>query len=150
MSFRYEETGVDMDQKIKAAPEGVYTLIVREASDEKDGIPRINKNGDNFINVQLEIDDVGEWLGNKVWHNVTFWKNGPDGKPKKAAWYTLSFLKAIGQPHKVPFDVVPENWIGKTFKAKLVEKLDLKGRPKNEIAYIVTEESTKLEDEIPF
>lgn len=147
--FRYEEKGVEPGNPSNVAPEGVYNLVITSASDKKDGLPRITKNGDDYANVALEIDDANEWLGVKVFHNVTFMKNGADGKPRKGAGIALAFLKAIGEPYQIPFDVIPENWVGKRLRAKLIVSKDIKGRPRNEIAYLV-DESQQIKDEVPF
>lgn len=147
MSFMYTEKGVTAGSSSSVAPEGVYSLVITSASDTKDGLPRITKNGDDYVNVALEIDDANEWLGTKVFHNVTFMKNGTDGKPRKGSGIALHFLKCIGEPFEIPFEVKPENWVGKRIRAKLIVSKDLKGRPKNEIAYLVEE---SLTDEVPF
>lgn len=149
MGFRYEEKGVEAGSSSMVAPEGVYNLVITSASDTKDGLPRVTKNGDDYVNVALEIDDANEWLGTKVYHNVTFMKNGSDGKPRKGAGIALHFLKCIGEPWEVPFDVNPDNWIGKRLRAKLIASKDLKGRPKNEIAYLI-EDSQVGSDSVPF
>lgn len=149
MGFRYDEKGVAEEEPVMAAPEGVYTLVIVKASDEKDGLPRITKNGDNYVSVEAEIDDDIKWLGKKVWTNITFMKNDENGNPRKGSGIAIKFLKCIKEPFQVPFDVAPSNWIGKRFRARLVVGKDNKGRPKNEVAYFVTDES-QATDDVPF
>lgn len=140
--FRHDATGVKVETDFKAAPEGIYTLVILEASTEKDGMERITKNGDRYVSVKCEIDE-GEFIGNKVWTNITFLP-----KDKKGAGMAVHFLKTIGEPWEGEFEVDTENWIGRRFKAKLVVAKDQKGRPKNEIAFIIGDE--KETDEVPF
>jgi len=150
MSFSFNAKGIKMDEAA-VAPEGVYTLQIKKASDfDKEGNPRITKNGDPYVSVKCEIDDTGEWLGTTVFHNVTFLP-----KEKKGAGMALQFLKAIGEPYEGVFDVEPDNWIGKRFRAKLKVTKDLNGRPKNEIAYLIVDQINSetrpvSDEEVPF
>lgn len=129
--FRYNSTGVKMEREFKAAPFGDYRLVIKDVSEEKDGIERLTKNGDKYVNVLCEIDDVGDWLGTKVYHNVVFLQ--PD---KKGAGIAVHFLKTIDQPWEGEFDVIPKNWIGKTFRARLNNVVGQNGKQKNEIAFV--------------
>jgi len=146
MPFKYDGTGVKVDAGIEAAPEGEYLLEIVEVSEDKDGEPRRTKlkedgtGGYPYVMAVCEIAN-GEFMGKKVWHNVTFLP-----KEKKGAGMALQFLKTIGEPWEGQFEVKPINWVGKTFKAKLRVSQDNKGRPKNEIAWLI-EEGT---DEVPF
>ena len=147
--FRYDVMGVEPGNSIEAAPAGVYDLVIVKASDEKDGMPRVTKNGDHYVSVECEIANANEWLGKKVWTNVTFLGKDENGKPKKGAGMAIHFLKLIGQPWEAPFDVSPEDWVGGKFRAKLIVTQDNKDRPKNEIAYYIDEEKPK-DESVPF
>lgn len=133
-----------MESDYSPAPEGVYRLIITKVTDTKDDQPWKTKNGDDYVSVECEIDDAGEWLGKKVWHGCTFM----DDKSRKGAGMALQFLKAIDEPWEGQFDIDTDNWVGKRFRAKLGIGRDMKGRPKNEIAYLVDE--TAPSDEVPF
>ncbi|HEX9504244.1 MAG TPA: hypothetical protein VF974_08090 [Patescibacteria group bacterium] len=142
MGFHYNAKGINLDTApITPIPEGHYTLIINEASDIKDGSQRITKNGDPYVNVKCSVDK-GEYIGKIIYHNVTFLH--PD---KNGSGIAIKFLKTIGEPWENEFDVEPSNWIGKTFKAKVIVGKDNKGRSRNEISYLIDE---LKEDEIPF
>lgn len=157
MKREYDSTGVNMENNFTAAPEGVYNLVVVKANDMKNGMPWKTQKGDDYVSVECEIDDAGEWLGKKLWHGVTFIDpvdaNGKprvdaEGKPRKGAGMALIFLKAIGEPYQGKFEIDTDNWAGKRFRAKLRVSKDMKGNPRNEIAYIITED--QKEEEAPF
>ena len=139
--FNYNSTGVSMDSG-PTAPDGDYWVKIVEASDEKDGSPRISKNGDPIVNVRCEIDE-GEFLGTTFFHNVTFMPVN-----KKGAGMAVHFLKTIGEPWEGDVAVEPSAWTGKRFRAHLRVEKDLKGRPRNQIAYLL--DDPKAEDEVPF
>jgi hypothetical protein len=133
--FSYNAEGVEMGGKFAPAPVGVYTLKIIEATE------KTTKNGDPMISVKCEIDDTGSYLGTTVWNNVVFIPKG-----RKGAGIGLEFLKAIGQPFEGQLEIDANNWIGKSFRAKLGIEKDLKGNDRNKIAYLVEDGA----DEVPF
>jgi hypothetical protein len=138
----YDSTGVSLDTNFTPAPAGVYWLKIVKVTDTKDGLPWLTKNGDDYCSVECEIDDVGEHMGKKVWHGVTIME-----PTKKGAGMAILFLKAIGEPWEGQFDIDSDNWVGKRFRAKLIVGKDQKGRPRNELAYLVSEDAG---EEVPF
>lgn len=142
MKRAYDTTGINLGGGFEPVPEGVYTLIIREVADIKDGQPWKTKNGDDYVRVTCEIDDVGEYLGKKVWYGVTIM----DDKKRPGAGMAVHFLKTIGEPWDGPVQIDTDNWIGKTFKAKLKIIKDNQGKSKNEIAFILNQD----EADVPF
>lgn len=142
----YDSTGVKMDGEFEAAPEGMYDLLVAKITDTKDGEPWKTKNGDDYVSVECEIAN-GEWQGKKIWHGVTFM----DDTSRKGAGMAIHFLKSIGEPWQGKFDIDTDNWPGKIFRAKLKVGKDNQGRPRNEIAYLVSEDKPETDDDaVPF
>lgn len=136
--FKYNSADINMSNVTSTpAPEGIYTLKIADTTE------KVTKNNDPMISVRCEIDDTGEWLGTTVWHNVTFLAD----KSRRGAGMSIHFLKQIGEPWEGEFDVIPENWKGKFFRAKLKVTKDLKGNPRNEIAYVLDSGNT---DDVPF
>lgn len=144
MKRSYDSTGVPLDSGFAPVPEGIYSLIIREVADTKDGMPWKTKNGDDYVRVTCEIDDKSVYLGRKVWYGVTF----IDDKTRPGAGMAINFLKNIGEPWEGAFEIDTDRWIGKTFKVKLKITRDNKNNLRNDVAYIVSEE--QAEDEIPF
>lgn len=147
MGFPYDATGIDPNLKRKVAPEGTYRLQIVDVSEEKDSAPRVTKNGDRYVMVECEIADQGPGFGVKIWHNVTFLGNGKPG-----AGMAIHFLKQIGQPFEGQIEVEPQDWIGALFMAKIRIGKDNKGQDRNEIGFIVSEETVlnKDEESVPF
>jgi len=142
MSFNYSSKGVQMDNGFSPAPAGVYNCIIRSITE------KTTKNGDPMVSAKCEIDQTGEWLGTVFFHNVTFIGNDEQGKPRKGAGMALNFLKHIGEPWEGDFEVSPDNWVRKTFRAMLKVEKDLKGTPRNQIAYLI--DPSVVSDEVPF
>lgn len=146
MPFPYDSTGVETEKVRKVAPFGDYNLTIEEVSEEKDGMPRTTKikpdgtGGDPYVNVKCSISD-GEYAETVVYNNVTFMP-----RDKKGAGIAVHFLKTIGEPWEGQFDVIPQNWVGKKFRARLNNVKDPQGRPKNEIAFVYGND----EVEVPF
>lgn len=145
MKRSYDSTGISMEGNYPVAPEGIYDLLIININDMKDGVQRKTKNGDDYISVESEIQNVGEYTGIKVWHGVTIMED----RTRKGAGMAIHFIKTIGQPWEGKFDIDTDQWIGKTFRAKLNVTKDNKGRPKNEIAYLVSEDEDN-DSSIPF
>jgi hypothetical protein len=141
MSFLYNSDGIEIS-RFQPAPEGIYNLVIRDTEE------KITQHGDPMIAVECEIDDKNEWLGKRVWHNVTFLKPDKDGKPRKGAGMAIDFLKRIGEPWEGQFEVNPVNWVGKTFRAKLKIENDLKSQPRNQIAWLI--DDPVPQDGVPF
>ncbi len=137
----YDSTGINVEA-YPVAPEGVYTLAITKITDTKDGLQWKTKNGDDYVSVETQIDDSGEYLGKKIWYGVTFMAD-PNAK---GASMSIQFLKYIGEPWEGKFDIDTDRWIGKRFKAKVKIGKDMQGRPKNEVAWIIDPD----EDEVPF
>jgi len=144
MSFTYNSKGINMDTNYLPAPEGIYTLQIVDAIEKVTKIKADGSGGDPMVSIKCEIADIGEWLGNTVWNNVTFMKD----KTKRGAGMAIAFLKAIGEPWEGEIDVVPERWETKRFRAKLTVEKDLNGVNRNKVAYLVTDEPK--EDDVPF
>jgi len=143
MRRSYDATGIDLEGDYAAAPEGIYKLQIMKVTDTKDGQPWKSRNGDDFVLCECEIADAGDWLGKKVWMGITVMD--PE---EKGAGIAVKFLKAIDEPHEGKFMIDSDRWVGKVFAAKLIETKDNKGRPKNEVAYLVDESAP--ESEVPF
>jgi hypothetical protein len=145
MRMSYDSTGVDVNGPSSVpAPAANYTLEIKQVFDtDKEGNPRRTKNGDPMVSARCEIADANEWLGTTVWHNITFLP-----KEKKGAGMAVAFLKAIGEPWEGAFEIDTDNWKDKTFRAKLKVVTGLNGQPRNEVAYLLSDE-TKDED-VPF
>lgn len=140
MSFPYKNKGIDPDSSQLVAPEGVYTLQIKTATDtSKEGHLLKTKNGDPYVKVKCEINN-GEFKGTPVWHNITFLP-----AEKKGAGMAIKWLKTIGEPWEGEFDVMPDNWVGHIFKAKLIVDT-YEGKSRNEISYLVNDAL----DEVPF
>lgn len=138
MSFNYDATGIEITGNFTPAPPGKYNLVIKECKE------KVTKNGDPMVSALCEIDDAG-WLGTRVWHNVSFLGKDETGKPRKGAGMAVHFLKVIGESWEGNFEVNCESWVGKRFRAQLKVENDLKGKPRNEIAYIISPE-----EEVPF
>lgn len=142
--FNYNGTGVEMGAGYQTAPEGEYTLSIKNTVEKTTKIKEDGSGGYPMVSAMCEIDDPGDSFGIVVFHNVTFMP--PD---KKGASMALHFLKAIGEPFEGQINVEPQNWKAKKFRAKIKLSKDLQGRPRNEIAYVIIPES-ESSDEIPF
>ena len=147
MPFSYSSTGIDgLD-----SPGGKYPPIPDEFYEFKitDVKEKVTKNGDPMASITLEIVSAIH-TGRLVWHNVTFPKIDPaTGKRPSWAGMSIHFLKTIGEDHEGDFIVSPEAWIGKQFKAKTKTVKDLKGNPKNEIAFVVSKDAAN-DETLPF
>lgn len=149
MKGSYSSKGVDVGGNV-IAPAGTYTLNVKRVFDtDKNGNPKVTKNGDPMVSVLCEVDDVGEYLGATVFHNVTFMARNPDGTAKKGSGMAVHFLKSIGEPWEGDFEYDTDRWPGRAFRAKLKVTKDMNGIPRNEIAYLIDEDRPQ-EDEVPF
>lgn len=143
MKRSYDSTGVSLDTNFVPAPEGVYWLRIVKTTDQKDGMPWKTRNGDDYVSVECEIDDQGDYFGKKVWHGVTIMDPSKPG-----AGMAVKFLKSIGEPWEGQFDIDTDNWIDKKFRARLDVGKNNKGQPRNEIAYLVDDAAAL--DEVPF
>lgn len=143
MTFLYDATGISAGG-VMVAPEGVYTLKIVDATDEKEGFPRVSKKGFPMVYAKCEIANDGEWLGTPISHWVTFMPKG-----EKGAGMAVNFLKTIGEPYENQLEVKPQNWIGKQFRAKISVEKDLRGRPQNRIAFLMDDVKTS-DDQVPF
>lgn len=159
MRGNYSSKGVDVGGNV-IAPPAVYSLKIKKVYDtDKEGNQKVTKNGDPMVSVLCEIDDTGPYLGSTVWHNVTFMVPEPvldkAGKPtgetrvRKGAGMALHFLKVIGEPWEGDFEYDTDMWAGKLFRAKLKVSKGMDGVDRNEIAYLVDDE-TKVDEEVPF
>lgn len=146
MKRSFSSEGANMDSTFKVAPAGDYRLLISKITDTKNDMPWKTKNGDDYVQVECEIDDAGDFLGKKVWYGVTFM----DDKSRPGAGMSLHFLKSIGEPYEGDFIVDTDNWVDKRFRVKLKIGKDLEGRPKNEIAYVIDESTQLPSDEVPF
>lgn len=135
-----------MNNDFTPMPPGIYGLVINKVTDTKNEIPWKTKNGDDYVQVECEVDEAGEYLGRKVWYGVTFM----DDKSRPGAGMSIHLLKCIGEPWEGDFDVDTDNWIGRRFKARLKIGKDLEGKPKNEIAFVIDENIPKNDDEVPF
>lgn len=150
MRGSYSSEGVDMQGNV-IAPPGTYLLKVKKVFDtDKEGNPKITKNGDPMVSVLCEVDDVGPYLGATLFHNVTFMARNPDGSAKRGSGMAVKFLKSIGEPWEGDFEWDSDRWIDRSFKAKLKVTKDQNGLPRNEIAELVDEEKPESDDAVPF
>lgn len=110
MGFDYDGTGVEVKgfSGFEPLPENVYDFQIVNFKEQ------LTKNGDQMVNVTLEVVESLQFNGRMVWHNVTFFPSN-----NKHAGIALHFLKCIGQPWEGKIAVNPENWIGKRIRAKV-------------------------------
>jgi hypothetical protein len=144
MRRSYDSEGINVEG-YQVAPEGIYNLAITKVTDIKDGVQWKTKNGDDYVSVETQIDDAGEYLGKKIWHGVTFMND----KNSKGAGMAIQFLKFIGEPWEGMFDIDTDHWIGKRFKAKVRIGKDNQGRQRNEIAWLIDPNSAE-DDGVPF
>lgn len=127
--FNYDATDVKPSGNFDPAPDGVYRLAIVKTEE------KVSRNGNDMVNVEFEIDDIGEHFGKKVWHNVTFIPKG-----QKGAGMAVHFLKTIGEPFEGALQIDAINWIGKRCFAKLVTEMDSMGKSRNKIISILKED----------
>lgn len=96
-------------------PDGDYDLVITKVEE------KTSKKGYPMVNVTCEVQNNADYNGKKVFHNVTFLKEG-----EKGAGMSRHFLKCINQPFGAG-EVDPQNWIGETFKAKISSRTYTKG-----------------------
>ena len=145
----YDATNLNNEGGFTPAPEGEYNLSIVDIHDTKEGVQRKTKNGDDYVSVECEIDDPGNWLGKKVFYGVTIMEPNPDGTSRKGAGMAIHFLKSIGEPWEGKIEINTDNWVGKRFRAKLKVTKDNQGKARNEVAYIIDEMAAPADD-VPF
>lgn len=94
-------------------PDGDYDLVITKTEERK------SAKGFNMVNVTCDVINSAEYNGRKVFYNVTFLPKETNGKPTPGAGMSTHFLKTIGQPFEGAIQVVPDDWIGNQFKAKI-------------------------------
>lgn len=149
MVFPYDATGIVLKDYsgFEPLPENSYDFQII------DGKEKLTKNGDQMVNVTLEVVDSLEFNGRKVWHNIVFLP-----KEHKASGIAIHFLKTIGEPWEGKFEVDTDRWIGRRIRAKVgiesyVDK-EGKTKKKNSVVFVETypgEQPKKVSDEdVPF
>ncbi len=123
-AFEYDATTVKPSGGFMPVPPAIYLMVIKNVTE------KTTKNNDVMYSVECEVDDK-DYLGSKVWHNVTFLP--PD---RKGAGMAIYFLKCIGEPWEGKIIIEPDNWLGKHFIAKVGIEQDLKGRDRNMIISI--------------
>lgn len=84
------------------------------------------KNNYPKVDLLCECVDEGEYLGERIFHTVTFLPKGKDGAGMSVHW-----LKIINQPFEGKVEVVPGNWVGERFMGyPIVEEYQGKKRNK--------------------
>lgn len=144
MRKKYNSAGLDSDTTYPVAPAAQYWLTIKSVTDTKNGEQWKTKNGDDYVSVECEIDDAGDWLGHKIWYGVWF----AEDKSRPGAGMAIHFLKCLGEPWENEFEIDTDNWIGKRFKAMLKIGKDQNNKPKNEVAYVI--DASVDADEVPF
>lgn len=141
MPFNYDASGIEEDRFTRSVlPAGWYELKIVEANE------KTSSKGDNMVSTKCMVAEPFEYAGRHVYHNVTFLDKG-----SKGAGMAIHFLKCIGEPYENSFQVNAHRWIGKRFRAKVIEaKFD--GRPKNEIKEVSPMDvvAAAKDDEVPF
>lgn len=153
MKGTFNGEGVDMSGGGVIAPPGAYTLRVKKVYDtDKQGNPKVTKNGDPMVSALCEVDDAGPYLGATVFYNVTFMARNPDGSAKKGSGMAVQFLKVIGEPWEGEFEYDTDRWIGRSFRAKLKVSNGFDGSPRNEIAALIDPDKPESGDNdgVPF
>lgn len=117
-------------QKFHAAPRGIYTLAIADHSEgelTKAG-PGAKYPGTPITKLTCEIAE-GEYLGCKVWHNVTWIPRGDGEKPNPGHGIAVHFLHALGFEKDLDnFEFQESDLQGQTFRALLeVETYEKKG-----------------------
>lgn len=132
MSMDYGNTNEAGD--FSPAPSGIYKLKIMTLEDGE------TRNGDPKVSVVLKVS-AGQYVGKKVYHNVTFM--APD---HPGAGFAKHWLRVIGQPYEGKVTVDTSRWGGAEFLARLaVEEYTNKNGDKREKNVI--EESWNLKDE---
>ena len=88
-------------------PDGKYQLVITKVEE------KTSSKGNPMVNVTCEVLNNPEFNGKKVFHNVTFLKEG-----EKGAGMSRHFLKCINQPYGAG-EVDPQKWVGEDFNAKI-------------------------------
>lgn len=122
MSFNYDTTGVKEKGAFDPVPEADYFLKIGKKEVKKSGT------GHPMVNVELTVSE-GEFVGRKMWHNVTFMP-----KDMKGAGMAKHWLHAIGQPYEGKITVEPMDWEG-VIKAKVGIE-EYKGKNQNTLKEI--------------
>ena len=108
-STRYSAGEVDVDKGFEVLPRNRYDLEIIEVA------PGVSKNGFNMATLALRVCNSLTHAGRMVkFQRVTFLPSENPG-----AFIALKFLKAIGEPYKGDFDIVPSRWVNKKFNASV-------------------------------
>lgn len=107
----------------------------------------------------------GPYKSRKVWANLVllpFFKDKAKKEFTPGAGIILSFLRAIGEPHKGKFAIDHENWVGKELGVRLYSE-PYNGKLQNKVGTYMTldefaanmgggldEQPKQLEEEVPF
>lgn len=101
------------------APRGIYTLELMNHSDGE--VTQGGKYpGTPITKLVCEIaDEDSDYLGRKVWHNVTWIPRGTGEKANPGHGIAVHFLHAVGLPFDGEFDLEESDLQGRRFRALL-------------------------------
>lgn len=123
----YDATNVKPTGGFDPVPMGDYTLVINAITE------KTTRNGDPGYSLELEVVEPTQYANRKIWHFLTLLPFDVDGTgtAAKGAGMAIHFLKTIGEPWEGKIKVNPNNWFGRTLKAKVGIVPDSMGRDKN-------------------
>lgn len=154
MPFDFDATGIPdegqktFEKKILPKQWFLYEIIDFTAKDGR-RYPLATKTKDgkfNKVDALVEVKTPGEFLGERLFHSVTFKPAITDGKPTPGAGMSKHFLKTIGQPYEDNVKVNESDWVGSEFDGYTVPD-EYNGRNGNKIAQV---RSPTKDDSLPF
>ena len=117
-TFEYDATDMNKPMDRPIIPPCRLNVIIRSVD------KKISKKNNTYYSVKVEVDE-GEYLGAKIWGNVTAIPAG-----EKGAGMFIHWLKSIGEPFEGKFTVNPNSWIGRRFVADISDE-EYEGKKKN-------------------
>ena len=128
MSHKYNADGVEPSGgNLGLVPRDVYIMAVVEAEEGKSKAA-----GDYQVTCKHVIHE-GPFAGKEIgYHRITFKPaRDKEGKATPGAGIALHWLSVLGQPHEGEFEITPNSWTSKKFKAQIaVEEYEKDGEPR--------------------
>lgn len=137
----YDTTGIEVsDGGWKLLPDGDYTFKIIDVQEKE------STNRDYQVVADCAVVEPSQYKNVEVRHWVTFFKD----RTNKGAGISIQFLKAIDQPWEGKIDIIAKNWIGKRFRAHVVENVyeakDGSRKTNNKIKYLLDRDHAKEQD----
>lgn len=138
MPFKHDSTGIDPNSTQLLMPEGWYLMQIMKAEE------MVSQKGNDMILVKCRPVNEAGYEDVEIWHYVVFIPKG-----QKGDGLSVHFRSCIGVPFGGYDTVDSSEWIGRKFKAYIVQEIYNK-KPKNKIGQVMPEESTQDNSEVPF